>query len=287
MDIIKEEEAVLVPSPILSRHEPAEGCGQSQQKRKQVTFIDLTENNESYRSLMPPPALSSSRSVLDDKTSHANVSFVLDYHPAQIMEPSKERSSISSETSTKMRTSAITLLDTNHGRQRRQERAIPRREIQAAIKYGKVSACPGDGNKLIYEYQGKKHVVTREERLLVTSMVKTVVLTPKLCSDEDRRKNDRHYSLIRHEQKNDWNSHSVLIVDRSGSMRNSDVNGCRTRLGAVWLSIAKDFIEYRLESGMANSMVRFYLSFSMCHSEIVYLQLPPSFIGCCYHYPHG
>jgi len=265
MNIKVEEDVVLVPSPVLSRNEPVADHGQCEQKRKQqVTFTDdlspfqeaITKHNAADSSLMPPPAPPSSRSVLNDRTSQTNVSFTLDYNPAPSLEPSKQHSSISSVTSTRIRTSAITLFDTNHGRQRRQERAIPRRGIQAAIKYGKQCPCPGDSNKLIYEYQGQKHVVTKEERLLITSMVTTVSLTPKLLSKEDYRKFDRSYGLIRHGQKNEWNSHSVLIVDRSGSMRNSDVNGSRTRLGAVWLSIAEDFIEYRLEAGMATHMVR-------------------------------
>ena len=48
------------------------------------------------------------------------------------------------EKSDALRTSAVTLISHAHGRERRAERGILRRELQAAIKYGeKVAANPG------------------------------------------------------------------------------------------------------------------------------------------------
>lgn len=46
-----------------------------------------------------------------------------------------------------------------------------------------------------------------------------------------------------------WTSNSVLVVDTSGSMREADVWGARTRLDAVWISIALDFLATRLKTG--------------------------------------
>jgi hypothetical protein len=43
-------------------------------------------------------------------------------------------------------------------------------------------------------------------------------------------------------------SHSFLLVDKSGSMRDSDVVGARTRLAAVWHTLAQDFIQSRIDS---------------------------------------
>ena len=48
-----------------------------------------------------------------------------------------------------------------------------------------------------------------------------------------------------------WKSNTVLVVDTSGSMRESDVWGARSRLDAVWICIALDFIAHRIESGNA------------------------------------
>jgi hypothetical protein len=195
--------------------------------------------------------------------------FVLDYSP-RTHHGNQSSSSSSLVTmnswsrSSKMRTSAITLFDSNHGRQRRQERVISKREIQCAIKYGKEFPHPWDPNLCIYEHNGKRHILTRKDRVLVTTMALTINLRPKFISEPERKKHYKFLNAIHgneeklcSDNKNDWSSHSILIVDKSGSMRNSDVAGCRTRLGAVWLSIAQDFIEYRLKAGMASSLVSF------------------------------
>jgi hypothetical protein len=135
--------------------------------------------------------------------------------------------------------------------------AIPRRTIQAAIKHGKKSQHPsGDPNLLVYHYQGQKHVITKDERRLVTTMVLTIKLEQKTIYGTEFDNHERSMNIIHNQKKVvTWNSHSVLIVDRSGSMRNSDVNGARTRLGAVWMAIAEDFIKHRLKAGMASSLV--------------------------------
>jgi hypothetical protein len=127
--------------------------------------------------------------------------------------------------------------------------------------------------------------VTREEALLVTTMVKTVSLSKKKLSkreiedhecdlkiihgsaNDDDDNDDDTLDFVKHEEDDNcikivnttkdtqlWKSHSTIVVDKSGSMRNSDVNGSRTRFGAVWLSLAQDFIEHRIKSGLAGSL---------------------------------
>ncbi|GKZ00218.1 hypothetical protein MPSEU_000974700 [Mayamaea pseudoterrestris] len=48
-----------------------------------------------------------------------------------------------------------------------------------------------------------------------------------------------------------WTSNTVMVVDTSGSMRESDLWGTRNRLDAVFVSIALDYLAHRLESGHA------------------------------------
>jgi hypothetical protein len=48
-----------------------------------------------------------------------------------------------------------------------------------------------------------------------------------------------------------WLSNTVMVVDTSGSMRNSDIWGCRSRLHAAWFALALDFVAHRIESGVA------------------------------------
>lgn len=175
------------------------------------------------------------------------------FRPAAVPSSASVSASASVTSTTRMRTSIIPLFETNHGTKRRGQRAISRREIQAAIKYGTEEPHPSDPNKIIYTYQGKKHIITKEGRRLVTTMVSTVNLVPKYISNEQARNHDDEMNIIS-ERKVPWNSHSVIIVDISGSMRNSDVAGCRTRLGACWISIAEDFIDHRIKTGMATKL---------------------------------
>ena len=46
-----------------------------------------------------------------------------------------------------------------------------------------------------------------------------------------------------------WRSHSVLVVDMSGSMRSDDVNGARCRSDGVWMALARDYVKNQLKNG--------------------------------------
>ena len=48
--------------------------------------------------------------------------------------------------------------------------------------------------------------------------------------------------------KSKWNSHTVAVVDQSGSMRRDDAAGGATRADVVWLTLALDFVWKRLRS---------------------------------------
>ena len=238
----------------------------------------------------PPPQAAQNHTPLFIDPSN---SVTRDHHPSQ------------SQTATHtMATSAISFHETNHGRQRRIERAIPTREIQTAIKHGVKLTHPKNPNLLIFKHDGKEHIVTKDSASLVTTMVKTVSLKRKDLTEQDIQQHDAAMRIIHaHDEDDDkkeetiraptnniiciddfsdlsdsdadsdpesnnnvckkmnnnkqtnqkWRSHSVIIVDKSGSMQKSDVNGCRTRLGAVWLSLAQDYVEHRIKTGMATS----------------------------------
>jgi hypothetical protein len=44
-----------------------------------------------------------------------------------------------------------------------------------------------------------------------------------------------------------WTSHSVLVIDMSGSMRRDDVNGARCRSDGVWMALARDYVKAQLK----------------------------------------
>lgn len=218
------------------------------------------------------PSCEQSHSSKRNGNNSSKVQFVLDRSP----QPFPQTSVIASDSHTHQvgQTSAIPLSFTNHGRQRRQERQIPIRDVQAAIKYGKATPHESNPNLMIYTHNGLKHIVDKYTSRLITTMVSSVSLDFKKVTSQDMIRHKRAMQCIHKKgfldqavklenvtsqsNTNDnntnafqWKSHSVLIVDRSGSMRNSDVAGCRTRLGAVWMSIAQDFVNHRIESGIA------------------------------------
>lgn len=51
-----------------------------------------------------------------------------------------------------------------------------------------------------------------------------------------------------------WTSHSVVVVDQSGSIRRTDVAGGATRSDAVWLTLALDFVAKQLESSESTDL---------------------------------
>ena len=48
--------------------------------------------------------------------------------------------------------------------------------------------------------------------------------------------------------KSGFTSHSVLVVDMSGSMRQDDINGARCRSDGVWMVLARDYVKKPLEN---------------------------------------
>jgi len=50
-----------------------------------------------------------------------------------------------------------------------------------------------------------------------------------------------------------WTSHTVVVVDQSGSMRKTDVGCGVTRSDAVWLSLAIDFVAHNLADRTATA----------------------------------
>lgn len=71
----------------------------------------------------------------------------------------------------------------------------------------------------------------------------------RIAREETHRLVTRRASVTR----STWRSHSVLIVDMSGSMRRDDVNGARCRSDGVWLCLARDYVKQQLSKGLRDS----------------------------------
>jgi hypothetical protein len=155
-------------------------------------------------------------------------------------------------------TAASVLHSATHGRQRREERNIEKIDLQRARRYGmRENARRG---RIKYTYGGVVFIydpVTNSEvtsfpspdRSLETSgtkVSKPIILPRKNDYDDPSIKEFRDSSKAMLD-RSAWTSHSILVVDMSGSMRRDDVNGAKCRSDGVWMALARDYVQKPLE----------------------------------------
>jgi hypothetical protein len=146
-------------------------------------------------------------------------------------------------------------VETEHGRLRRKQRGIDKKDLQRARKYGIRTGTyprPNGDPTSIYTYQDIVYIVNDRTGEEVTSYAIPIKLdlipvTKQMEQDHERARNRAQIDL------DSWTSNTVLVVDRSGSMKKGDVWGTRNRLSSVWLCTALDFLAHRLETGDAMS----------------------------------
>lgn len=133
----------------------------------------------------------------------------------------------------KQDTVLTTLLSALHGRERREERGIDKIDLQRARKYGMRERARNGCYK--YTYGGVVFIYDQKTNTEVTSWISsdasinpdpgsgTRVMKPILLKKEEvsfssieKRRTIRE-TLLKDKKK--WTSHSVLVVDMSGSMR--------------------------------------------------------------------
>ena len=146
----------------------------------------------------------------------------------------------------------IPFYESQHGRLRREQRGIDKKDLLDAMRYGKrVKAHPDrrSGNpRSKYTYNGIVYVVDDITGQEITSWASRLILKQQPLSEEDYEK---HLEAVRIIQRTPahWESNTVIVVDTSASMKASDVWGAKTRLSAVWISLALDFVAHRIETG--------------------------------------
>ena len=153
-------------------------------------------------------------------------------------------------------TSAATLLSADHGRMRRAQRLIEKRDLKAAGKHGTRESSPNPRGELNWKYtyadviyitdSTSKHEITCWAAPGAGLDVAKHKITPEM-----KRAHQQASALIKARQDS-WTSHTVIIVDQSGSMRKTDVDGGSTRSDAVWLTVAVDFVAKQLETGKSS-----------------------------------
>jgi hypothetical protein len=148
-------------------------------------------------------------------------------------------------------TSTVPVLETEHGRMRRRQRGIDKKDLQAAKKHGvKHKHCRQVNGNIAFRYTYKDIIyivdgVTDQEVTCYT----VPLMLDKVPSCSEREKGHEEAQKMIRTDLDSWTSNTVIVVDTSGSMRTCDIWGTKTRLDAVWVSVALDFIAHRLESG--------------------------------------
>ena len=163
---------------------------------------------------------------------------------------------MANEGNTTVPTSCITFIESAHGRMRRDQRGIGKKDLQAAKKHGDRKFGydrPNGDSTSIYTHKHIVYIMNDVNGEEVTSYALPIKLDYVPVTEEMQRVHDGAAEKIQRDNSC-WNSNTVLIVDTSGSMKNSDIWGTRTRLDAVWLSIALDFIAQRLETGNGGAL---------------------------------
>eukprot|EP00536_Pseudo-nitzschia_multiseries_P006283 jgi/Psemu1/192727/e_gw1.131.23.1 len=137
--------------------------------------------------------------------------------------------------------------ETEHARQRRAERGIDKKDLKAALRYGDELPCKY-GRR--FRYNGLVYIVDKRRKREITCYAQRLKLKKVPISSAEQRELDLAKTMLKLAPAL-WKSNTVLVVDTSGSMRESDVWGARSRLDAVWICIALDFVAHRIESGSA------------------------------------
>lgn len=158
--------------------------------------------------------------------------------------------------STSIPTSAISLLSCAHGRQRRAERQIDRRDLQSALKYGEREPGRTDSRSGLprwkVTYDGVVYICDHSLRREITSYrVQAPSIMPRIALSVDAHLQDMVARSRVQNHPSSWTSHTVLVVDNSGSMKEQDVPGAFSRADAVWTALTLDFIGEQLERGRA------------------------------------
>mmetsp|Transcript_8703 Transcript_8703/g.18025 ORF Transcript_8703/g.18025 Transcript_8703/m.18025 type:complete len:695 (+) Transcript_8703:188-2272(+) len=154
--------------------------------------------------------------------------------------------------------SANDILASVHLKERLVERNISEAEFDAAIKYGERTEGDvlDDGRKRWkISYKGITIITDYDMKVGITSWANPCFgfdLQKVPITDDLRKKNNE--ALAKMNEHDSWNSHAVIIIDQSGSMRKTDTTKGATRSDLVWLCLAVDYIGKRIVSGEASSM---------------------------------
>ena len=160
-----------------------------------------------------------------------------------------------------MKTHEIPFISSTHGRERRDQREIEKIDLQSAVKYGvkeEGHPCPKTGQRRWkYKFAGITYITDSTSTREITSY--SDVLPPLPLKDISKRTQDQYEETKRRISLTPEliTSHTVLIVDMSGSMNKNDMFGHRTRSRGVYFSLAEEYVANHLNNKTENNSISF------------------------------
>eukprot|EP00984_Skeletonema_dohrnii_P012994 scaffold5340_cov85-Skeletonema_dohrnii-CCMP3373.AAC.2 len=150
-------------------------------------------------------------------------------------------------------TEELTVLSTVHGRQRRELRDITKHDLRTVMKYGtksKGNFVNGD-QRWKFEFGNTVYITDNTCKKEITCYKKAIDIQPAQITEQMWSNHHKAVRIL----KNDpqlvsalclCTTHSVIIIDQSGSMNKCDVNGFRSRSDAAFGTLALDYIAEQL-----------------------------------------
>jgi Alpha-kinase family len=145
------------------------------------------------------------------------------------------------------KTSLITILSSVHGRLRREERDISKRDLQAALKYG--TRQRNFKGRWKVEHDGIIFIVDPGMRKEITAFPSPLSEAP--LHFQERANHENAKTIIKHKPEL-CKSHTVLVVDNSGSMQTHDIWLHRDRQVAAYTVMALEYVAEQLFKQTAN-----------------------------------
>lgn len=174
-------------------------------------------------------------------------------------------------------TSDMPFFSSLHGRERRALRGIARIDLQSAVKYGKKQQASPDratgARRWRYTHANIVYITDETSTKEITCYAKPTSLPRANLTLEHIRNHEAAKSRLKVDPSL-CTSHTVIVVDQSGSMRTCDVEDFRTRSNAVFGVLAVDFVAKQRLSGEATDRDTVSLILMRDSAEVVFEREP-------------
>ena len=167
--------------------------------------------------------------------------------------------------SNSINTSLITILSSEHGRLRREQRDIDKRDLQLALKYGSFERCWGQRWRV--EYDGIVFITDSTMRREITAFPAPL---PEMNIDWNMTTAHEKAIDLLGKKPELSTSHTVIVIDNSGSMlaKKNDIHLYRDSQNASFSMTALEFVaEQLLNQTAVNSDLVSLVKFSR-HVEV-------------------